>query len=299
MNLDAFNTEYDDYNSAMIFLGSLSPFCYSTNRHTQGGEFNIRYEPMNVTWDRVKGELTVYNGYSRRATYTEEFGVLLNAVKRVNSTGNELGPCLLHSRDPGFADANLVLLYASDLDGDFDIGFTFNTENPAFAEVESVAFLNSRFNDLYPSFNIDYSRIYFCSDREEGIYNIFSVEVDYAGDSIIRVLTDVDPHEVVLNEVLSSEYEDKCPYLFQNLLVFASDRPGGYGGFDLYYSKMEMGEWGAPVNFGPAINTGADEYRPILFEEEVDEDRYMMIFSSDRTGGKGGFDLYYMGILSD
>ena len=70
VNLDAFNTIYDDYNSATIFQGSLSPFCFSTNRHSKGGEFNIRYEPMKVTWDKVKGELKVYNGYSRRATYT-------------------------------------------------------------------------------------------------------------------------------------------------------------------------------------------------------------------------------------
>lgn len=42
-----------------------------------------------------------------------------------------------------------------------------------------------------------------------------------------------------------------------------------------------------------------NELGPILFEEEVDEDRYMMIFSSDRAGGKGGFDLYFAGILTD
>ena len=66
--------------------------------------------------------------------------------------------------------------------------------------------------------------------------------------------------------------------------------------FDLYYSKFEDGAWSEPVNFGAAINTEFDEYRPILFDAEVDYDRDMLVFSSNRTGGKGGFDLYFVGM---
>jgi len=36
--------------------------------------------------------------------------------------------------------------------------------------------------------------------------------------------------------------------------------------------------------------------KPIQFEEDVDYYKDMMVFSSNRTGGKGGFDLYFVGV---
>ncbi|MCS7169106.1 MAG: hypothetical protein NZ949_00625 [Candidatus Kapabacteria bacterium] len=46
-------------------------------------------------------------------------------------------------------------------------------------------------------------------------------------------------------------------------LVFASDRPGGWGGLDLYASRRSPdGEWEAPENLGPQLNTAADEAMP-------------------------------------
>lgn len=299
VNLEKFNTEYDDYNSTAPSLGRLIPFCYSTNRHSEGGEFNIKYEPMDVNFSKTSGELTVTNEYASWGTYQSEFGILADAVRKVNSTGNELGPYLLYGREGEFADASFLLLCASDQEGDFDIRYTYNHNTPEFSEALPVARLNSEFDDLYPCFSSDFSRIYFCSDREGGVFNIFSVDVDYADDSIIALLSDPEAGEVVMDEVLSGEYEDKCPFIFENTLVFASNRLGGYGGYDLYYSRHEGGEWSAPVNFGPAINSASDEYRPILFEEGVDDDRDMMIFSSDRPGGKGGFDLYFVGVMDE
>ena len=94
---------------------------------------------------------------------------------------------------------------------------------------------------------------------------------------------------------MSSSSEDKCPYVNGKLLTFSSNRPGGYGGFDLYYSLFENGSWSAPINFGNKINTAFDEYRPISLHIQ-NFDNNLLIFSSDRPGGKGGFDLYYTGI---
>ncbi|MBN2863357.1 MAG: hypothetical protein JXN62_09365, partial [Bacteroidales bacterium] len=48
-------------------------------------------------------------------------------------------------------------------------------------------------------------------------------------------------------------------------------------------------EWSIPVNFGDKINTGDNEFRPITFQFL---DFNLMIFSSDRSDGKGGYDLY-------
>ncbi len=46
-------------------------------------------------------------------------------------------------------------------------------------------------------------------------------------------------------------------------LVFASDRPGGAGGLDLYYSRrLPDGSWEPPQNLGPPVNTSADDAMP-------------------------------------
>lgn len=69
-------------------------------------------------------------------------------------------------------------------------------------------------------------------------------------------------------------------------LIFASDRPGGFGGADLYSTQLVNGQWGAPVNLGPAINSPANELFPYLSQGG------RLYFSSNRTGGPGGLDVY-------
>ena len=80
-------------------------------------------------------------------------------------------------------------------------------------------------------------------------------------------------------------------------MVFASDRAGGFGSFNLWYSVYEDTEWSAPNNFGESINTEFDEYRPVIMETNPDEFiNNLMIFSSNRPGGSGRYDLYYVGV---
>ena len=58
---------------------------------------------------------------------------------------------------------------------------------------------------------------------------------------------------------------------------------------------MVDGTWSEPMNFGKEINTSSDEFRPVI--AEINEfDNRLMVFSSNRPGGMGGFDLYYLGI---
>ncbi|MDR2414295.1 MAG: OmpA family protein [Odoribacteraceae bacterium] len=78
------------------------------------------------------------------------------------------------------------------------------------------------------------------------------------------------------------------PFFFDNgnAILFTSDMPGGYGGFDLYLSiRDEDGEWGYPLNLGPTVNTEGDEIFPLLFEDEL-------FFSSNGHLGLGGYDLF-------
>ena len=91
--------------------------------------------------------------------------------------------------------------------------------------------------------------------------------------------------------LLNSDFNDRMPAISQDgrLLIFSSDRPGSYGGYDLWISKRDKieGKWSQPVNAGPLVNTVANESAPSL-----GSDGKLLFFSSDRLGGEGYYDLY-------
>jgi Tol biopolymer transport system component len=72
-------------------------------------------------------------------------------------------------------------------------------------------------------------------------------------------------------------------------LYFYSDRPGGFGGSDIWVSQRKSTDdaWGAPVNLGPTINTSASELVPAF-----SRDGHWMFFASDRRGGYGAQDIW-------
>ena len=73
------------------------------------------------------------------------------------------------------------------------------------------------------------------------------------------------------------------------LLFFVSDRPGGYGGSDIWYSiRKSDGSWNDPVNMGPTINTSKNERSPFLHT-----DSKTLYFSSNGHDGLGGQDIFY------
>ena len=71
------------------------------------------------------------------------------------------------------------------------------------------------------------------------------------------------------------------------ILYFVSDRPGGMGGLDIWYSLVRNGASTEPVNLGPQVNSADDEVTPFY-----DQRNGVLYFSSDREGGQGGFDIY-------
>lgn len=72
-----------------------------------------------------------------------------------------------------------------------------------------------------------------------------------------------------------------------NILYFVSDRPGGQGKTDIWFSEKQAdGRWGVPVNCGPGINTRFEEGFPTVNEDSV------LYFSSKGHPGMGGFDIF-------
>jgi len=72
-------------------------------------------------------------------------------------------------------------------------------------------------------------------------------------------------------------------------LYFSSRRFGGFGGSDIYVSRLQSdGKWGLPENLGPGINTAGDETTPFLHA-----DNQTLFFSSNGLPGYGEDDLYF------
>ncbi len=96
---------------------------------------------------------------------------------------------------------------------------------------------------------------------------------------------------VNLGPVVNSPFYDACPTTSKDglSLYFRSNRPGGYGDFDIWVSQRDSLEdpWQTPLNLGPTINGPSAEYCTTF-----SVDGHWMIFVSGRPGGCGLQDLY-------
>ncbi|HPJ05081.1 MAG TPA: hypothetical protein PLK17_06150 [Bacteroidales bacterium] len=293
VNFSSVNSSYDDYNSNLQISWTEKTFSliFSTNRNSFGTDFDFIAYNGHIIFDLIDGEF-------KMTTDLQEFG-LLDAV---NTENNELGPYFtndfpyFHYFWKGAEDTRFF--YSSDPEGDLDIfccGYEFadNGFDPS-GDPFALTLLNTEFNEGYLSLHSGASEnmetACFMSDRD-GSFDIYSVTGEEG-----KLITESSSVTVTRPTVLSSTADDKCPYITGNVMVFTSDREGGFGGFDLYYSVYDGQQWSAPVNMGELINTEYDEYRPVLVPGGEWYLNDLMIFSSNRPGGKGGFDLYYAGV---
>lgn len=73
----------------------------------------------------------------------------------------------------------------------------------------------------------------------------------------------------------------------EDVLYFASDRPGGFGGTDIWKVEKVGSSWGEPINLGPGVNTADTEGFPFIHADGT------LFFSSKGHGSTGGFDVFF------
>lgn len=93
-----------------------------------------------------------------------------------------------------------------------------------------------------------------------------------------------------LGQPVNTAYWESQPSISPNgrMLFFVSNRPGGMGGMDIWYSVMDNnGRWNRPANPGKAINTAGDEFSPFIYFNGK-----TLYFSSNGRESFGGHDIY-------
>ena len=76
-------------------------------------------------------------------------------------------------------------------------------------------------------------------------------------------------------------------------LYFASNRPGGRGGLDLYVSSLQKGKWSNPINLGAGVNTETNEVFPFIHPDNT------LYFATNGRKAVGGFDIFWTKKSSD
>ncbi len=160
--------------------------------------------------------------------------------------------------------------------------------------IERIVGLNSRYHEgpaqvfdngaqiVFTRSNVQKSRL---QKDAEGVTNLqlFFAKLDSTG-----VWT--APEAFEHNEV---NYSSGHPTISEDgqLLIYASNQLGTYGGTDLFFSRMINGSWSRPANMGDVVNTTGDEMFPFLSDNRL-------YFASNGHEGLGGLDLYEV-TLSD
>jgi outer membrane protein OmpA-like peptidoglycan-associated protein/tetratricopeptide (TPR) repeat protein len=215
--------------------------------------------------DRVPGINSNKDDYG---PYPYEKGMVFSSTREGN-TGGEVNP---RAGQP-FGD----LIYA-DRSGDMTMGVPKNFSS----------LLNTNLEEGAATYDAKRKIIYFTRSvkvnvnpdiQAEGINKLKIFRTQYYNGEWTK------PEEMDIN---SDRYNTGHPALSSSgqQIIFASDRPGGYGGKDLYTIKWTGDKWSKPDNLGPDVNTAGDEVFPYFGEDGT------LYFSSDFHPGFGGLDLF-------
>ncbi|PCJ67241.1 MAG: hypothetical protein COA58_02685 [Bacteroidetes bacterium] len=99
-----------------------------------------------------------------------------------------------------------------------------------------------------------------------------------------------------LQKPVNTKYWESQPSIASNgkVLYFTSDRPGGFGGTDIWMAKFGESGWEEPENLGADINTSKDEQFPFIHSDNT-----TMYFSSEGHPGMGKSDLFITHLRPD
>lgn len=168
--------------------------------------------------------------------------------------------------------------------------FMAENVNGVWQNIQALPFNSDRYNCAHPSLSKDGKTLYFSSNMPGG----------YGGKDIWRVTYDQygwsEPEN--LGEVINTEGNEAFPYIHEDgTFFFASDFHPGLGGFDIFMAPTKDGKFEKIYNLRAGINSPADDFGIALYKQKLSSRKksgYKGYVSSNRTGGNGADDIYYV-----
>lgn len=189
-------------------------------------------------------------------------------------------------------DERRIYVYSDNV-GNGDIFFSdFNDNKLRTLNPYTVKDINTPFWETHCYVTMDGLNIFFTSDRDGG----------FGGKDIYKITKLPDgswSKPFNLGPKINTPFDEESPFLAldNKTLYFASNGPKSIGGYDIFVSILDDGEWSNPVNMGVPINSTDDD---LFYTETVDGRKGYL--SSTRENGLGNQDIYevtndYMNVI--
>jgi len=208
-------------------------------------------------------------GISKEFQQTKKQVRIINLGRTINTRFSDYNPVLTGDE--------MIMIYTQFWESYDRVIMTKKTLSGWTQPMEINEQIGSYGNCYTASLSYDGSELYLiCNDQ-----NNFDIYVSKMNDSIWEPMSP-------LSSKINTHYHESSVCISSDgyYLYFASNRPGGEGGFDIYRANREENDWGNVVNLGPAINTERNEEAPF-----ITVDGTSLFFSSNGHETIGNMDI--------
>lgn len=252
-------------------------------QNPQMGDFGLSFFGEKVVFAGIRNEEGPLYGWNKKpyldlfSGEVSEEGMLINIEPfsdEINTATHEA--CAVFTKDGTTMYFNRTNDKRVEIDGvELATVKLFKAEyvNEKWTNVTELPFSSDYYSVQNPALNNEGTKLFFASDMPGtlGSLDLFYVDINEDG-------TYGTP--VNLGENVNTKHREQFPYIAEsNDLYFASNGHQGFGGLDIFVSRMVGGQYGTPENLGDEINTGYDDFSFIFDQRE----KYGY-FSSNRKG---------------
>lgn len=289
------NKNYSSKAAAYESNAPIEALYYLALAHHLNGEWEQAQRELNIFLSAVNDKHDFYEPtqllLAQIIKHQEVIGLpeqnygIQNCGKSINSVYSEYGAVAVasdptiyftsHRIKPDGSNTNQIDYYEAEFEGDI-----YKSSYDSFGKWLDAELVNvsTEYDD----------RVSAISSSEEVLY--YHIEDKLNRDLYTSTFAFGDwqlPYEL-FPTTYTADWDDRYGVSFDGkFIVFASDRKGGFGGFDLYYTQIEPnGEWSQPLNLGEKINTPNDERYPYIHPNGN-----ALYFSHNGTQSTGGFDI--------
>lgn len=265
-------------------------------------KYNAKYEEARKNFIRFAGfyknKESFYHKKAVQESKSCEFAQFLmkdtlpvnvyNAGNKINTTNAEIAPVYLTDTNIYFSSPRTekIVKYKPRKEPSYFIRIFKAAKKDTvwtFAGSSDTALAVEEMNAANGAFSLDKKAFYFSVCDVDMICDIYSSTIDSTG---WKPAVKLGPNINIQGYTTTQPLISKGPK-GEEVLYFVSNKPGGFGGLDIWYANKTGNDFSTPVNLGAKINTVDDEISP--WYDTIQKELY---FSSGWHFGLGGFDIF-------